>query len=204
MESENKNRSLNTQKSVIISQSFYNTVFQEILKNLKFPKQITTCDYDIVFHKVAICVATLGDIRRNFEMLQHQLSILGDSSYQYKVMIIYLDEDSPDLLTDINLESFHANVALFLASDTNELINYIETLCSPAPIQSKTKKITCKEALTRIKGITKRDAENLFDKYNNLRNILQQTEQDLKSCPGIGRQKARNLARCFSEAIKRM
>jgi DNA integrity scanning protein DisA with diadenylate cyclase activity len=204
MESQNRNPSFSTSKSVVISQSFYDSIFREVIKSFKFPKQIKPCEFDIVFSQVAICVTTLGDVRRNFKMLRDQLDTLATSMYRYRVMMVYLDEDNQELLTDINLEAFHANVALFLASDTNELVNYIETLCTPSQAASKAKKIPCKEVLTRIKGITKRDSETLYDRFGNMKGILQQTEQDFKSCPGIGRLKARNLAKCFNEAIKRV
>lgn len=204
MESQNRNPSLSTSKSVVISQSFYDTVFREVVQSFKFPKEIKPCEVDIVFSQVAICVATLGDVRRNFKMLRDQIDTLERSRYRYRVMMVYLDEDNQELLTDINLEAFNSNVTLFLASDTNELVSYIETLCTPSQAPSKAKKIPCKEVLTRIKGITKRDAETLYDRFGSLKGILQQTEQDFKSCPGIGRLKARNLAKCFSEAIKRV
>mmetsp|Transcript_8197 Transcript_8197/g.16135 ORF Transcript_8197/g.16135 Transcript_8197/m.16135 type:complete len:105 (-) Transcript_8197:1941-2255(-) len=97
------------------------------------------------------------------------------------------------------MRCFNEDIKLLLVWQFEELADYLQALSSPIePVKTQKVYQTPVDILVSIKGISKKNAQILLDKFGDISRIRQATQAELKSCTGIGTMKARNLMDFFA------
>ena len=99
----------------------------------------------------------------------------------------------------------YPNLKIFKFDTEEEFINFVVNLDKklhkegkserPAPIMRKGKSLTVKKenALTAIDGISVGKAKKLLECYGSIKNIANDSVENLEKAPGIGKKLAKNV-----------
>lgn len=137
----------------------------------------------------------------NPDYIHERLKQLGNS-YQLRVLLVLVDNKDPHhMLKNLTRICILADLTLILAWSFDEAGKIIETykIYENKPSDNIREKgesstyLRLIQALITIKPINKSDAMALIDKFKTLEGILQASQQQIASLPGIGERKAKKL-----------
>lgn len=148
----------------------------------------------------------------NPDYILGRLQKLG-ATYNLRILLLQMDNmDSHSELEALTLLCLESDLTMMLASDAAEAARIIELYKefenAPPPPGimgptggSKIQKIM--RALTSIKSINRKDALTLIEQFRTLAKIMNSSEKELMSCPGIGAFKAKQLYNTFNDKFKK-
>lgn len=148
----------------------------------------------------------------NPDYIHGRLKKLG-STYNLRILLLQMDNmDSHSELEALTLLCLESDLTMMLASDAAEAARIIELYKefenAPPPPGimgptggSKIQRIM--RALTSIKSINRKDALTLIEQFRTLAKIMNSSEKELMSCPGIGAFKAKQLYNTFNDKFKK-
>ncbi|KXJ77818.1 hypothetical protein RP20_CCG006522 [Aedes albopictus] len=148
----------------------------------------------------------------NPDYIHGRLKKLG-TTYKLRILLLQMDNmDSHSELEALTLLCLESDLTMMLASDAAEAARIIELYKefenAPPPPGimgptggSKIQRIM--RALTSIKPINRKDALTLIERFHTLAKIMNSSEKELMSCPGIGAFKAKQLYNTFNDKFKK-
>jgi len=157
-------------------------LIQSILNNRLFEQLNNLCQYD---HPV-LCLI-IGNLYRTF--------YYSHSRYIHKSYIGTLS----------TLTAKYPNLKIMFFENQNDFINYLVSLekkltedkesTRPATMMRKGKSIKIKRenALTAIDGISVGKAKKLLECYGSIKNIANDSIENLEKAPGVGKKLAKNI-----------
>lgn len=137
----------------------------------------------------------------NPDYIHERLKQLGNA-YQLRVLLVLVDNKDPHhMLKNLTRICILADLTLILAWSFEEAGKIIETykIYENKPADNIRERgessayLRLIQALVTIKPINKSDAMALIDKFKTLEGILQASEHQIASLPGIGERKAKKL-----------
>lgn len=207
---ENKNDQTSTEKSTNASSgSTYNLLVNpkqrgnpllKAIHNVTWEFSDIVPDYQMGQTSCALFLS-LCYHNLNPDYIHERLKQLGNS-YQLRVLLVLVDNKDPHhMLKNLTRICILADLTLILAWSFDEAGKIIETYKiyenKPADyIRERGESSTYLrliQALITIKPINKSDAMALIDKFKTLEGILQASEHQIASLPGIGERKAKKL-----------
>jgi len=157
-------------------------LIQSILSNRLYDQLNNLCQYE---HPVLAII--INNLYRTF--------YYSHSRYIHKSYIGTLS----------TLTAKYPNLKLVFFENQNDFINYLVSLekkltedkesTRPAPIKRKGKSINIKKenALTAIDGISVGKAKKLLECYGSIKNIANDSVENLEKAPGVGKKLAKNI-----------
>lgn len=128
------------------------------------------------------------------------------SDFDLRVLLCLVDvEDNASILLFLNKLCCINNLTLILAWTEEEAARYLETFKAfegkDASLIQKKKDVTFSEqvadTLGCIRSVNKTDSVTLLSQFENVKNIMTASLEDIRQCPGIGEKKAKRLFDAF-------